>query len=136
MQDNVETMPEVGEYVSDWYGHYSTSYALQVARDLGWTPADADVVDALTLTYQSTGHLGISVDQANRARDRARLPLLDPDKDADEQGADGLDVGTYLGECLDDAESWLTEHRAPEGHYWGSFEGGGWGLYPFEDENY
>lgn len=122
--------------VSDW-GHFGTARALQVCLDdLGWSPQDADEVRALLLTYMSDGHLGVSREDAQEARERARLPHIDT---LGEEA--GHDVFEALVSALDDAEAWLNEHKPAESgcacSFWG-WSAGDWGLvgdefFPYEE---
>ena len=133
MTTELTDYPTPGGYVSGWFGHYQTAIAVQTARELGWEPVDAKVVDALALTYLSDGHLGTTRDDANQARAEAGLAVIPDDEDVP------LDVFEYLIEALDDAEAWLDENLVDpdlEGEaHWGHHPDiGEWGLWHFEEE--
>lgn len=84
-------------------GHYISADIILEAASLGWDGGDRD----------ADGRNAIDV--ANDYRD----------------GADGPEV-EFIGEDADEAEEWLNDNRAAEGHRWGMWEG----SFYYEDQEW
>ena len=123
------TVWEAGEYVGTYWGHYSTARALTVALDLGWTPEDRETVQLL-VEWQLSG-VGPAPEPGGwRAGYVAGLESRAVALAEEEGWSLTEDLSEILRECVGEAEEWLTQQpQTPEGHYWGCFEGGGWGCW-------
>jgi hypothetical protein len=146
------TVWEAGEYVADWYGHYSTATALTVALSLGWTEPETDWREELglgswaadgpgpilTLALWDLSSMGVQPEEGSRQWLEARLLEEQSRALADSEGWSlEEDLSQILADALTEAEEWLTaQPQTPEGHYWGSAEYGGWGLWEYREEEW
>ena len=136
-----DTQWEPGLYVADWWGHYSTAQALvRAITEFGWAEPNSEDAPGpiLTLALFDLSRMGPVPTEGSREWLTARLLEEQARAQAEFEGWDlEEDLSSVLSECLWEVEGWLTCHpRTPEGHYWGTHEAGGWGLWPVEVEEW